>query len=97
MGRIGQLTDVVLGSIATVSQATDVTPGQLLSHEIEDSTGELTSGPIGHIELFGVLRFEREVEANRDAEGVVGPPGEGKAHEGQHEVHAPQRTVFLPG
>ena len=74
VGRLGQLTDIVLGGIATVSQAPDGTPGHLLGHEIEDITGQLTAGTIRHVEGCGLRGFEIEFETNRDAEAVAGPP-----------------------
>jgi len=39
VGRLRQLTDVVLGGITTISEAPDGTPRHLLGHEIEDITG----------------------------------------------------------
>ena len=60
MGGIGEVPDIVFRSIATVSQATDVAGGQLLSHEVEDISGQLTTGTIRHIELLGLLGFEIE-------------------------------------
>src|SRR5215218_3437062 len=97
MGRVGQLTNIVLGGIATVSQTPDRTPGQLLGHKIEDSTGQLTSGLIRYLERFGLVGFEIQFKANRDAEAVAWPTREGDAHDPQNEVQAPQRAVFLPG
>ena len=63
MGRLGQLTDIVLGGIATVSQAPDGPPGHLLGHEIEDITGQLTAGTIRHVEGLGLRWFEIEFES----------------------------------
>jgi hypothetical protein len=39
MDRLGQLPDIVLGGIATISESLDGPPGQLLGHEIEDGPG----------------------------------------------------------
>ena len=96
MDRRRQLTDIVLGAIASISQATDGPPRQLLGYEIEDITGQLTSGTIRHVEGGGLGRFEIQFEANRDAEAVAGPTLKGNAHDPQNEVQAPQRPVFLP-
>src|SRR5207244_5022738 len=71
--------------------------GHLLSHEIEDVTGQLTAGTIRHVELVGLRFFEIEFEANRHAEAVAGPTRERYVHHAQDEVQAPQRTVFLSG
>src|SRR5262249_17824469 len=39
LGRLRQLTDIILGGIATVRQTSDAPPGDLLRHEVEDSAG----------------------------------------------------------
>src|SRR5215468_11088719 len=44
MGRLGQLTDIILGGRATVRQTPDEPPGHLRRHEVEDSAGQLTAG-----------------------------------------------------
>ena len=49
------------------------------------------------MELWGLRGFEREFAAHGDAEAVARPPREGDVHHAQHEVHASQRAVFLPG
>ena len=86
MRRIGQLTDIVLGGIATVRQAPDGPTGHLLGQEIEDSTGQLTARTIRHVEGLGLVGFEGEFEPTRDAEAVTGPPREGNAHDAHHKV-----------
>ena len=87
----------VLGGIAPISHSTDGPPGQLLGDEIKESTGQLTSGTLGHGERFGLVRLEMEGAANRHAEAVVKPLLVRQAHDTQHKVQAPQRPVFLPG
>jgi hypothetical protein len=96
-GRIGKLPDIVLGRRAPSSQAPDLTPGQRLGDEIEDGTSQLTAGTIRHVAFLGLSGLERKFKTDRDTERVAGPPRERKAHDGQHEVHAPQRAVFLAG
>ena len=96
MGLLRQLPAIVLGGIATVRQAPDGAPGQLLGDAIEDSTGQLTARTIRHIEGGGLGWFEIQFEANRDAEAVAGPTLEGDVHDPQNDVQAPQRPVFLP-
>ena len=54
VGRLGQLTARVSRGIATVSQASDGTPGHLPGREIEEITGQLTAGTIRHVELLGL-------------------------------------------
>jgi hypothetical protein len=80
MRRLGQPTDIVLGGITAVSQALDGPPGQLLGHEIEDVTGQLTAGTIRHVELVGLRFFEIEFKADRNAEAVAGPTLERQVH-----------------
>ena len=86
MDRLGQPTAIVLGGIATVSQALDGPPGHLLGHAIEDVTGQLTAGTIRHVELVGLWFFEIEFEADRYAEAVAGPTFERYVHHDQDEV-----------
>src|SRR5438094_10400447 len=95
MGRLGQLPDIVLGGIAPVSQAPDGPAGRLRGYEIEDRTGQLTSGLIRHVEGGGLGGFEGEFEPHRGAEAVTGPACEGHVDDGRHEVEAPERTGFL--
>src|SRR5256885_17048047 len=97
MGRLGELPDIVLGGIATVRQAPDGPPGQLLGHEIEDITGQLTAGTIRHVELVGLRFFKIEFEADRNAEAVAGPTLERQVHHAPIADQAPPRTVFLAG
>ena len=97
MRCIGQLTDVVLSGIATVSQAPDLPPGQLRGHKVEDTPGQLTAGTIRHVEFLGLRWLEIAFEAHRDAEAVARPPFEGNTHHAKHEVQAPQRAVCLAG
>ena len=49
------------------------------------------------MELLGLRGFEIEFAAHGDAEAVARPTREGDVHHAQHEVHAPQCAVFLPG
>ena len=97
MGCIGELPGIVLGGIATSSQAPDGTPGHLRGHAIEESPGERTARTIRQGEGGGVGGFAGEFEANRDAETVPGPTREGHAHHAQHQVYAPQWAICLPG
>jgi hypothetical protein len=60
MGRLGQLSDIILGGIATVSQAPDGAPGDLLRYEVEDSARQLTAGLRRHVEGVGLWCFEIE-------------------------------------
>jgi hypothetical protein len=87
---------MVRGGIAPISQAPDRPPGPWLGQEIEESTGQLTSGTIRHVERCGLGGLEGECKPKRDAEVVAGPPCEGNGHEAQHEVQAPQRAIVLP-
>ena len=97
MDRLGQPTDIVLGGIATVSEALDGPPGQLLGHEIEDGTGQLTPGTIRHVKLVGLRFFEIKFEADWHTEAVARPTRERYMQDAQHEVQALQRPVFLSG
>jgi hypothetical protein len=45
----------------------------------------------------GLRFFQIEFETDWQAEAVAGPTPEGNVHDAQHEVHAPQGAVFLPG
>jgi hypothetical protein len=62
MGRLGQLPDIVLGGIAPVRQAPDGPAGRLRGYAIEDSTGQLTSGLLRHVEGGGLGGFAVECE-----------------------------------
>jgi hypothetical protein len=97
MGRRGKLPDSVLGRIAPIRQAPEVTPGPLLGDEIEDGTSQRTVGTIRHVEFVRLIGFERAVKSDRATARVAGPPRAGKAHDGPHAVHAPPRAVCLAG
>lgn len=97
MARLGQPTDIILGGIATVSEALDGPPGQLLGHEIEDGPGQLTPGTIGHVELVGLRFFKIKFEADWHTEAMARPTLERYMHDPQNEVQALQRPVFLAG
>ena len=73
MRRLGQPTDIVLGGIATVSQAPDGPVGQLLGKKIEDVPGQLAPGPVRHVEWVGLRFFEIEFAPDWDAEAVARP------------------------
>jgi hypothetical protein len=96
MDRCGQGPPIVLRSIAAVSHTADAALGPLLGDKIDDVPGQPTTGAIRHAQLLSLLGFEVQFEANRDAELMAGPPLEGKRHEAQDEVQAPQGAVFLP-
>ena len=96
MGLLRPLPAIVLGGIATVRQAPAGAPGQLRGDASEESTGQRTARTIQHSEGGGLGWFERQFEANRDAEAVAGPTLEGDVHDPQNDVQAPQRPVCLP-
>src|SRR5262245_6995168 len=97
MDGLGQPTAIVLGSIATIRQALDGASGHLRGQAIEDDTGQLTAGTIGHVELEGLRFFEREFEADRYMEAMARPTRERDMHAAQDAVQTPQRPVCLAG
>jgi len=77
-GCLGQLTDIVLGGVAAVSQATELTPRLLLGHEVKGIPGQLTAGMIRHVEGIGLVGLRIQCQPNWDAEAVAGPTLEGE-------------------